>query len=324
MDRGGPRLPCGIITVELRPIIAIFGPTASGKSAIAIALACRLEAEGTPTTIVSADSIAVYRELPILSGAPTAAERRGIRHLMIGIRSVTEGFSAGEYAGEVHPLIDSEIHGGRQVLIVGGTGLYMRAATAGLAFRSPVPDSVRAHLADRLAREGSEALHRELLDRDPGAAVAIVPTDGRRVTRALELLEVGMRPHDDSSGLWRAPPRHPTVTLGITRDPADLRARIERRTSGMFAAGLEAEVRAAEALDPSPVARAAIGWEEALAGDRDRLVTRTWQFGRRQRTWMRRMPGLIEVPTRGDDPESTSSDVARLLSALPADLHGLP
>lgn len=281
-------------------------------------LARALVGRGENPLVVSADSIAVYRELPILSGAPTAEEMLGIEHAMISVRSVTDSFSAGEFAGAVHPMIDSALGSGRTVIVVGGTGLYMRAALCDLELRDPVDPGIREHWQQRLSREGATGLHSVLAGLDPDAAARIEETDGRRITRALELIESGQPPPAASSGLWGARVRHTTVSVAIEREPAELRSRIEDRSLGMFRRGVAEEVRRAEELGPSPTARAAVGWDESLRGDVDGMATKTWQLARRQRTWIRRSPDVSMLPITGDDLERPVRLLLERLTVEPA------
>lgn len=293
-------------SVTATPLIAIHGPTASGKSALAVEVATILAEQGEAPLVVSADAIAVYAELPILSGAPSLAERAGIEHSLIGHRSVREAYGAGEYANEAHTLIDDALRAGRPVIVAGGTGLYLSAAISELALRPNVPPEVRERWQRELERRGSAALHAELARISNRLADGINPNDGRRVTRALELIDVGEDPHAGSAGLWERDDRHPTLLFGIVRDPDELKQRISRRSDAMFDHGLADEVAAAQELGPSGTARAAIGWDEALRGDRDGLKTRTWQYARRQRTWMRKMEGLVALEWVGEDPGPTA------------------
>lgn len=302
--------------VEEPHIIAIFGPTASGKSTLAVEAAVLLSERGRTPVIVSADSIAVYRELPLLSGTLPDPERKGIRHEMVGVRSVVDRFSAGEYASEAHPLIDAALAEQRPVIVVGGTGLYVRAALSDLEMRPPVPAGIREKWQARLERDGASTLHGELAALDADVAGRIEPNDGRRVTRALELIESGVEPAGGSEGLWDAPKRKPAFVFGIERDPAELRSRIEERAAGMLESGVADEVAAAERLGASPTAMAAIGWQEALDGDLEALVTRTWQFARRQRTWSRRMRDMIPLPLAGSNASAQAAELIGLVDGL--------
>ena len=176
-------------------IVALFGPTGVGKTAVAVALAERLRAAGEDPVAVSADALQIYRGLEVLTGAPTAAERAALEHRLVGVLPLTASASAGDYARRAHAEIDALLAAGRRPVVVGGTGLYLRAALADLDLRPPAPAGAREHWAAVLEAEGAAALHARLAARDPAAAAATAPTDGRRVARALELLDAGRRRH---------------------------------------------------------------------------------------------------------------------------------
>ena len=284
------------------PVIALFGPTAVGKTAVAVAVAKLLEQRGEEVVAVSLDSIAVYRELRITSGAPTPEQLAELPHHLVGIRSVRESFSAGECAELAQPLIDAAIATGKRVIAVGGTGLYMRAVLSDVGLRKPVSARVREGLKLELQELGPQELHSRLAELDPEAARRIEATDGRRITRALELIESGEPAPAPSNQLWTAAPRVPTIAVGLQRDDAELRSLIEARAHRMLADGGHEEVVAAQALGASATAAAAVGWHELLDRDVDRLITRTWQLARRQRTWMRKMADVERVDISGLDP----------------------
>ena len=284
------------------PVIALFGPTAVGKTAVAVAVAKLLEQRGEEVVAVSLDSIAVYRELRITSGAPTPEQLAELPHHLVGIRSVRESFSAGECAELAQPLIDAAIATGKRVIAVGGTGLYMRAVLSDVGLRKPVSARVREGLQLELQELGPQELHSRLAELDPEAARRIEATDGRRITRALELIESGEPAPAPSNQLWTAAPRVPTIAVGLQRDDAELRSLIEARAHRMLADGGHEEVVAAQALGASATAAAAVGWHELLDRDVDRLITRTWQLARRQRTWMRKMADVERVDISGLDP----------------------
>lgn len=273
-------------------MLAIFGPTAIGKTALAIELAERLRARGDDPVAVSADALQVYRGLEILTGAATQAERERLEHRLISFVPVQDNFSVGDYAALAHAEIDSLLAEGRTPIVVGGTGLYLRAALADLDLHPPPPPELRARLSARAQAEGAESLHAELAAVAPSAAAAIEPHDRSRVVRALELYEMGeLRDRDEPSRLWTASTRHPTRLIGLTLEPAVLRARIDARVDAIVAAGAQAEVRAADGAGASETARKAIGFSELLAGDIEGLRRRTRQFARRQVTWMRKLGG---------------------------------
>jgi tRNA dimethylallyltransferase len=294
--------------------IAVFGPTGVGKTAVAIALAERLRADGEDPVAVSADALQVYRGLEILTGAASAAERARLEHRLIGILDVAQTFSAGEYARRAHAEIDGLLAAGRRPIVVGGTGLYLRAALAELDLRPPVPAAVRARRVAELAERGPEALHAELAQRAPAAAGAIGPADAQRVVRALELLDAGHAPPPgagEPSQLWTGETRHPTLLAGLVMERAALYARIEVRVDAMVAAGAAGEARAADATGAAPGARQALGFEELLRGDVDAMRTRTRRYAKRQLTWMRKLPDAAVI----DVTERPPGDVAAELHA---------
>jgi tRNA dimethylallyltransferase len=292
-------------------VVAVFGPTGVGKTAVAIALADRLRADGEDPVAVSADALQVYRGLEILTGAATPAQQARLEHRLLGFLAVTESFSAGAYARRAHAEIDRLLDRGRRPIVVGGTGLYLRAALAELDLRPPVPAAVRDRRRRDLQRRGAPALHAELATRAPQAAQAIQPTDAQRVTRALELLDAG---HEPPAGprLWTADTRHPTLLAGLTMDRDALARRIDERVDEMVAAGAAAEVKAARDAGASATARKALGFEELLAGDVEAMKRNTRRYAKRQLTWMRKLPNahLIDVTHRRPE------DVAAELHAM--------
>ena len=176
------------------PLVALFGPTGVGKTEVAVALAELLRADGDDPVAVSADALKLYAGLEILTGAATAADRERLEHRLVGILPITARASAGDYARRAHAEIDALVAQGRRPIVVGGTGLYLRAALADLDLRPPPDPGARERYARRLADEGVRALHADLLARNPQAAAAIARTDAQRVLRALELLDAGFDP----------------------------------------------------------------------------------------------------------------------------------
>lgn len=280
-------------------VLAIFGPTAVGKTGVAIAVAERLREHGEDPVALSCDAIQVYRGLEILSGAADAGERERLEHRLLGIVDVDEEFSAGRFADLAHAEIDALLAEGRRPIVVGGTGLYLRAALAELELRPPVPAEVRAEIEAELEARGPAALHAELT---PELASGVHPNDRKRIVRLTELSRLGIAPHAASDGLWTEELRRPTLLIGLTLDRDRLDARIDARVDSMVAAGAVEEARRADAAGASRTARAAIGFEELLGGDVEAMKSAQRRFARRQLTWMRRMPGvtLIERGERGD------------------------
>jgi tRNA dimethylallyltransferase len=283
-------------------IVALFGPTGVGKTAVAIALAERLRAAGEDPVAVSADALQVYRGLEILTGAATRDEQAQLEHRLLSFLPVDAPFSAGAYARLAHREIDDLLAAGRRPIVVGGTGLYLRAALAELDLRPPVPHEIRERRRADLEVRGAAALHRELVARDPGTTIRA--TDSQRIVRALELLDAGHAPPAGEQ-LWTSDTRHPTRLVGLTMQREALKRRIGERVDEMVEAGAIDEVR--RAADASTSARKALGFRELLAGDVEAMKTTTRRYARRQLTWMRKLPNvtLIDVTDR------TAEDVAR-------------
>ncbi len=300
-------------------LLALFGPTGVGKTDVAIALAGRIRARGGRPVAVSADALQVYRGLEILTGVPDAAQLARLEHRLISFLPVDARCSVAEYAARAHAEIDGLLAEGATPIVVGGTGLYLRAALAQLELRPPPAPGVREKLQAQLAARGSQALHAELAAAAPHAAGRIDPADSHRVIRALELHEQGALDDDPAPAanrLWTAETRHPTRLVGLVRDRDELYARIERRVDAMVAAGAVEEVRRAAAAGASPTARVALGFAQLLAGDVDAMKQATRRYARRQLTWMRKLPDveLVEIG-EDDDPER----VAALIDSPPHD-----
>jgi tRNA dimethylallyltransferase len=293
-------------------VLAIFGPTGIGKTALAFALAERLRAAGARPVAVSADALQVYRGLETLTGVPTAAEQARLEHRLVSILPVDARFSVGEYAQLAHAEIDGLIGARARPIVVGGTGLYLRAALADLDLRPPPPRELRERLEAELAVAGPEALHARLARRAPWAAARIDPRDRSRIVRALELLELGELeppPAGARNELWTAETRHPTRLIGVVMDRPALYARIDARVDAMVAAGAIGEVRAAHAAGASETARKALGFEELLAGDVEAMKRRTRNLAKRQLTWMRKLAGVEIVDVTGRAPEQVADEL---------------
>ena len=292
-------------------VVAIFGPTATGKTAVAIALAERLRSWGEDPVAVSCDALQVYRGLETLTGAPTEAERARLEHRLVGIAEVGEEFSAGRFAELARAEIDSLLTANRRPIVVGGTGLYLRAALSELELRPPVPAAVRATVEAALATAGPEALHREL---EPAVAAAVHPRDRKRIARALELQRAGLEPPPADGGeLWTARLRHPTLLVGLVVDRDELAARIDARVDAMVAAGAAGDARRAEAAGASRTARAALGFHELLRGDTDAVKREHRRYARRQLTWLRRLADVDLVDRSGRDDGAVAEQIDALL-----------
>jgi tRNA dimethylallyltransferase len=296
-------------------VVALFGPTGVGKTAVAIALADRLRRRGEDPLAVSADALQVYRGLETLTGSATPAERERLEHRLLSFLPVAETYSAGEFAARAHAEIDAALAAGRRPIVVGGTGLYLQAALTDLDLRPPPEPAIRARLEAEVAARGPEALHAELAGRAPTAAAAIQPGDRTRIVRALELLEMGEEPASagDESRLWTAALRHPTFLCGLVMDRTALYARIDARVDEMLAAGAVAEVRTADAAGASRTARKALGFEEVLRGDADGMKRRTRNYAKRQLTWMRRLERVTEFDLTRASPDAVAADIESAL-----------
>jgi tRNA dimethylallyltransferase len=297
-------------------VIALFGPTGIGKTAVAIALADLLRAAGEDPVAVSADALQVYQGLETLTGAATPAERARLEHRLISFLPVDARFSVAEYAELAHAEIDALLVAGRRPIVVGGTGLYLRAALAELQLRPPPPDGVRERWERELELHGAPVLHRRLAERAPWAAETIAPTDRHRVVRALELLDAGELepPEGGPSQLWTAETRHPTLLAGLVMEREALYERIDERADAMVAAGAAGEVRRAQAAGVSATARQALGFDELLAGDVEAMKRRTRNYAKRQLTWMRKLGGVETIDVTGRSAEDVAREVlARVL-----------
>ncbi|HET9739368.1 MAG TPA: tRNA (adenosine(37)-N6)-dimethylallyltransferase MiaA [Solirubrobacteraceae bacterium] len=295
-------------------VLAIFGPTGVGKTAVAIALAARLRAEGEDPVAVSADALQVYRGLETLTGVATPEEQEQLEHRLIGFLDADAPFSAGQYAQLAHREIDSLLAAGRRPIVVGGTGLYLRAALAELDLRPPVAAAIRRRRRAQLEEHGAAALHRELAARAPKAAATVKPGDSQRIVRALELLDAG---HEPPAGdqLWTSTTRHPTLLAGLTMERNALKRRIDDRIDAMLAAGAAEEVRVADALGTSPTVRKALGFRELLDGDVEAMRRSTHRYTRRQLTWMRKLPGINLIDVTGREPDDVAAEIHRALRA---------
>jgi tRNA dimethylallyltransferase len=293
-------------------VLALFGPTAVGKTEIAIALADRLRERGERPVAVSADALQVYAGLEILTGVPDRAQRARLPHRLISFVPLDARFSVAEYAGLAHAEIDGLLAEHRRPIVVGGTGLYLQAALTDLELRPPVPPHIRAARNRQLQERGPAALHAELAERAPAAAAAIRTTDSQRVVRALELLDAGHAPQPagDESRLWTAGTRHPTLLAGLVMDRDRLYERIDARVEAMVAAGAAEEVRAADAAGASPTARQAVGFGELLDGDVAAMQQRTRRYAKRQLTWMRRLSGVRVLDLTRRSPEDVAAELA--------------
>ncbi|MDT6982923.1 tRNA (adenosine(37)-N6)-dimethylallyltransferase MiaA [Streptomyces lusitanus] len=274
-------------------VIAVVGPTAAGKSDLGVFLAQRLGGE-----VVNADSMQLYRGMDIGTAKLTPEERGGIPHHLLDVWDVTETASVAEYQRMARERIDALLAEGRWPVLVGGSGLYVRGAVDNLEFPGTDPE-VRARLEEELALRGPGALHARLAAADPDAAGAILPSNGRRIVRALEVIEITGRPF--TANLPGHDSVYDTLQIGVDVARPELDERIARRVDRMWEAGLVDEVRALEAqgLREGRTASRALGYQQVLAAlagactqeeARAETVRATKRFARRQDSWFRRDP----------------------------------
>jgi tRNA dimethylallyltransferase len=281
-----------------QPILAIVGATATGKSDLAIELALRLGGE-----VVNVDSMQLYRGMDIGTAKLTTAERRGVPHHLLDIWDVTQTASVAEYQRLADEVIDGIAARGLAPILAGGSGLYVRAALGDLDFPG-TDEVVRARLQAELEALGPGPLHERLTATDPVAAAAILPSNGRRIVRALEVIEISGQPFSATMPAYDSAP-HPgraALQVGIALPRPELDRRVELRVDQMFASGLEAEVRGladGQGLRDGKTASRALGYQQVLRyldGDwsletaRDETVRATRRFARRQESWFRRDP----------------------------------
>jgi tRNA dimethylallyltransferase len=276
-----------------QPVIAVVGPTAAGKSELAVGLARAVGGE-----VVNADSMQLYAGMDIGTAKLTLAQRRGVPHHLLDIWDVRQTASVAEYQRLARDAIGAIQRRGLVPVLAGGSGLYVRAALDPLRFPGTDP-ALRARLEAELARHGPAALHARLATADPAAAAAILPSNGRRIVRALEVIEVSGQPF--SATMPRYESVYPAIQIGLAVDRAELDARIADRTAAMFGAGLVEEVRLLQraGLQEGKTASRALGYAQVLrllAGEcseaeaQAQTVLATRRFVRRQESWFRRDP----------------------------------
>jgi tRNA dimethylallyltransferase len=295
----------------LPDVIAIFGPTGVGKTEIAAELAALLPERGPVG--VSADAIAVYEGLDVLAAKPPTDR---LEHRMLSCVPIDEEFSTGRYAELAHREIDELMEQGRTPIVVGGTGLYLRAALTDLDLRPPPQPDLRARLEQELAEVGPASLHGRL---STATAQAVHPNDRKRIVRALELELMGSAPHARSDELWSQRLRRPTALFGLTMQRDALIERIRGRAAAMLAGGAIEEVERALERGASRTARKALGFKEieahlngglSLDETRERIERGHIAYVKRQLTWMKKLAG-VEVIDRTTLSESQTA--ARIL-----------
>ena len=285
-------------------VIGLFGPTASGKSDVAAAIT-----ELIPSEVVSADAMQVYDGVPILTNRSPHPER------LVGIWPLSHVASVGEYAPLAHGAVDEILEAGKTPLVVGGTGLYFRAALAELELPPAPTPGARERWEGLYDEDGPAAAHARLEALDAAAAARIHPNDRRRVVRALELAEGGRSLVPLADALFGGAWRHPTVLVGLDVPKPELERRIAKRTRHMFEAGVEEEVQSALRTEPSATARKIIGLDEVATLPREEaieaLIVRTRRYAAYQRKWLRRLEGLVMVAA-DRSPEETAAEIVAL------------
>jgi tRNA dimethylallyltransferase len=239
-------------------VVAIFGPTGVGKTGVAIALAEKLRKRGEDPVAISCDALQVYEGLSVLTGVATAGEQEKLEHRLTGFVPITETFNVGNYMPLAHAEIDAALKAGRRPIVVGGTGLYLRAALAKLSLVKAAPEAA-------------------------------------------------------DSELWSPETRHPTTIFGLGMDREKLYERIDARTEAIIAAGAREEVVKAEEAGPSRTARKALGFDEVLNGEVERMQQRSRNYARRQLTWMRKIPNLHWIDRTGRPDAAVATEIANQL-----------
>jgi tRNA dimethylallyltransferase len=262
----------------------------------------------------------VYVGLETLTGAASASEQRALEHRLVSFLPIDASFSAGQYAQLAHAEIDDLLATRRRPIVVGGTGLYLRAALAELDLGPPPPEGVRERWVATLEREGAPALHARIAERAPWAAATIDPNDRQRVVRALELLDLGeLEPPEGPSQLWSRELRHPTLLVGLTMEREALYAAIDARVERMLAEGARGEVLSAHAAGASDTARRALGFDELLVGDAERMKQRTRNYAKRQLTWMRKLPDVQMIDVGSREPDGVAGEIRGALERVEGD-----
>lgn len=313
-------MPTSAERLKMPTVVALFGPTGLGKTEIAAALAERIGGE-----IVSADSMQIYRGLPVVTNQPTADQLKRVPHHLVGFVEPSSDFSVAEYAPLAHSAIE-DIHArGLVAILEGGSGLYLRAALGGLAFGASPSPALRREL-EGLAADDPDELLRRLRFHDPATAARIDAGNPRRVLRALETVLTQGRPLIDEQHdrLWTTlGARYEHRLFGLAVDRESLRARVEARVDMMVAAGLVDEIRNASEGDLSRTVRQAIGVNEMLAFIAGEMPldaalahtkSRTIRYVKRQLTWMRKLTDAGIIPTLERSPDDVADDIRGRLS----------
>jgi len=305
------------------PLLAIFGPTGVGKTEVAVEVAEILRGRGERPVAVSADAIAVYEGLDVLAAKPSPDELERLEHRLVSIVPIEREFSVGEFAALAHAAIDGLVAEGRRAIVVGGTGLYLRAALTELDLKRPAPPELRAELERELAELGPARMHERLA---PQSAAAVHPNDRKRIVRALELELMSDEPYRESTELWSENLRRPTALFGIVMEREALAERVRRRAARMLDGEVLAEVEVALERGASRTARKAIGFEELaaqLAGEIDLdearalLVRRHLAYVKRQLTWLRKTSAVETIDRTSLGARETAEELVERLDSLP-------
>ena len=297
-------------------LVAVVGATATGKSDLAVSLALALGGE-----VVNADSMQLYRGMDIGTAKLTPAERRGVPHHLLDIWDVTRTASVAEYQVLAERVIGDIEARGKVPVLAGGSGLYVRAALGDLDFPG-TDETIRQRLEAELAALGPAPLYERLTEQDPQAAAAILPSNGRRIVRALEVIELSGRPFSATLPEY-GPGRRPAVQLGLHVPRPELDRRVAARVDRMWASGFEAEVRGLTGLRDGKTASRALGYQQMLRyldGEvtldqaREETTRATRRFVRRQESWFRRDPRISWLEGSG---EELTARAATVLRAIP-------
>jgi tRNA dimethylallyltransferase len=303
------------------PVVAVVGPTATGKSELGLALAERLDGE-----VVNADAMQLYRGMDVGTAKLPFDQRRGIAHHQLDVLEVREEASVAAYQRHARADIAAIRSRGRMALLVGGSGLYVRAALDRLEI-PPTERTVRARLEAELADVGVDVLRARLVRLDPAAAAAIEPRNGRRIVRALEVVELTGRPF--SASLPTREHLLPTVVLGLAADRSLLDERINERVRRMWRLGLvdEVETLVAQGLRDGRTASKALGYSQVLAhldgtmtpeGAQEATAAATRRYARRQESWFRADPRVIWLPSDAPDVGDQALGAVEAAGRMPA------
>jgi tRNA dimethylallyltransferase len=305
------------------PLVAIFGPTAVGKTEVAVAVAEILRTRGEHPVAVSADAIQVYEGLDTLAAKPSPAQLERLEHRLISFVPVDREFSVGEFAAAAHEEIDTLLATGNRPIVVGGTGLYLRAALTELDLKPPAPPALREEIERELADVGPRRLHARLAS---ASAAAVHPNDRKRIVRALELERMGETPYRDSEQLWSVNLRRPAVLFGVVMERDAIADRIRERADRMLEREALSEVETALERGTSRTARKAMGFKETaayLAGEielpeaRTLLQRRHLAYAKRQLTWMRKLANVETIDRTGLSARDTAEALVERLDTLP-------